>query len=394
MPIAPTKFDSADSGAASTGARSAGDAYRWTMLTKACPGLEPAALTRPFGELGIDSFGLLALRADLEKHLGRSIADDEWLELRTPRDMLNLAPAEPVADANRDVADDLTTTRRYRINMPQMALGGLSESWLFKELGDLHWSLVCEALEERSDRLVDAAGNRLYATFTRVRIENSAALRKFGENSPLALQSRLMRFGAGMFFSRVEGAGSAGALAATLMTTFAARGAGNSVLLKGEPRIPPGCRAREERTFPEFGEHYRELRRGSESTVELSGQRLSIKSGTLHEEPYQLDPYRDVNGVLLLYFAAYPVINDICERRALLALPDLRPCEGDWAVAASTVARDVFYFGNCDLHDGISYRLHAIESAPSGLCKLVSSLHRKSDDARIASIFTIKQLDE
>ena len=40
------------------------------------------------------------------------------------------------------------------VNMPQMAAGGLSENWLFKFCGDLHWQALCHAMDTTSARLL------------------------------------------------------------------------------------------------------------------------------------------------------------------------------------------------------------------------------------------------
>ena len=54
--------------------------------------------------------------------------------------------------------------------MPQMALEALSENWFFKELGDIHWELICKGLNTKSFDLKNDTDDRLYATFVRIRI--------------------------------------------------------------------------------------------------------------------------------------------------------------------------------------------------------------------------------
>jgi probable biosynthetic protein (TIGR04098 family) len=48
--------------------------------------------------------------------------------------------------------------RTVQVGMPQMALGYLSENWLLKELGDLHWDKLCSSLQRKSNDLVDSQG--------------------------------------------------------------------------------------------------------------------------------------------------------------------------------------------------------------------------------------------
>ena len=97
--------------------------------------------------------------------------------------------------------------RSYQLNMPQMALGGLSESWLFKELGDIHWRLIARGLGTPSHEIADANGERLYATFTRFRLNSSAGLAAYRENERIDLEAQASRYGAGLYFSEVTAAG-------------------------------------------------------------------------------------------------------------------------------------------------------------------------------------------
>ena len=64
----------------------------------------------------------------------------------------------------------------------------------------------------------------------------------------------------------------------------------------------------------------------------------------------------------------------------------------DWAFEASTLARDVFYLGNCDARDTLTYRLFSVEPAGTNRIKLASCLYRNSDGAKVATILTLKSL--
>ncbi|MEM6736199.1 MAG: hypothetical protein AAF620_09040, partial [Bacteroidota bacterium] len=75
--------------------------------------------------------------------------------------------------------------RKYSLSMPQLLWGGLNENWLLKELGDLHWQQITDALNTPSDRLTDSRGERLYASFVRVEWSGSST-RSFGENEVLS----------------------------------------------------------------------------------------------------------------------------------------------------------------------------------------------------------------
>lgn len=255
--------------------------------------------------------------------------------------------------------------RQYPINMPQMAMGGLSESWLFKELGDLHWALITDGLGEKSSLLADANGDRLYPTFTRIRFRASVPLIGFVENDVLTAVGKIERFGSTYFFTEWVFEGESGRIEARLMSTFTKRAAekSNTGLLKGAPVIRPECTIPQLTSQPDFAVGFREHRAANERTQDFSCE-------------YTLSPPTDINGVGLLYFAAYSLIADICEGHA-----HTNPV--NWHLQRSVIARDVFYSANCDLHDRIVYRRHCDSDD-----RLESTLSRASDGKMMAFVST------
>ena len=263
--------------------------------------------------------------------------------------------------------------RDYSINMPQMALGGLSESWLFKELGDIHWSMISRGLNSPANLLSDANGDRLYATFTRLRIASTAPLSTVPENTHGTADGNISRFGAGVFLGEVSLSLGANVISSRLMSSFTKRSkaASNTSLLQGQPPIPENCGIPNLGALPAFAEEYRERRRSPLAEPLFSCQ-------------YEIIPFHDINGVGLLYFAAYPVINDICELKYM--------DRGlDWALHSSTLMRDIFYFANSDLNDRIVYRVHS-QNVQDRMIRIESSLSRASDGAMMAYIITEKAL--
>ena len=339
------------------------------LLEKEIPGFTMARAGESFAELGVDSFAMLELRIAIEHAIGATIPDTVWVQLGSPAQLLVHLGAGPAPVATPPQSPALR--RNYTLNMPQMALGGLSESWLFRELGDAHWAMITGGLGAPSSALRDGNGDRLYATFTRLRIEATVPLARFEENESLALEGRISRFGAGMFFSEIALEGGKGRVAASIMSSFTKRGSptSNSNLLKGQPTIPAGCPIADLPAMPPFGQGYRERRSG----------RLAP---ALFEATYNIIPYYDINGVGLLYFAAYPIISDICELKYI-------DRANGWALEASTLCRDVYYFANCDAQDRLIYRVHARQDTPAGV-DLESSLSRASDGALMAYLVTRK----
>jgi probable biosynthetic protein (TIGR04098 family) len=131
------------------------------------------------------------------------------------------------------------------------------------------------------------------------------------------------------------------------------------------------------------------LKKSSIHAITVSGHTIDLTDDVIFETSYKINPYTDINGVGLLYFAAYPLINDYCE---LEYFHDKRLSDTHWAMYSSTMTRDLFYFANCNIDDVILYRLNSFTMIGTDQIALQSSLYRKSDNTLMAKIFTIKQL--
>ncbi|AEI96549.1 hypothetical protein RLO149_p630410 (plasmid) [Roseobacter litoralis Och 149] len=260
--------------------------------------------------------------------------------------------------------------RHYSIDMPQMALSGLSEAWLFKELGDIHWQMITEFLQSPSSALANETGDRLYATFTRLYLEVTPKLRDFQENDMLELSSTLQRYGASFFFGmhdlRAQGAGCR----AQTMSTFAKYGerGKNTSLIKGTPTLVDPDSVPSVAEFPAFGIQYRD-RRGTEPAE------------AIFECEYEILPSHDINGVGLLYFAAYPTIFDLCFEKF----------EGKgFLIDYSTVSKDLYYYTNSEPTETLIFRVHSREEDKETI-RHTASLSRKGDGKRMGEVISVKR---
>jgi probable biosynthetic protein (TIGR04098 family) len=316
----------------------------------------------PLVDLSIDSFGLIVLRGRIEAALGKPVSDDAWDSIQTPNDILALSAAGTRVSSPRPA---MTERRSFAVNMPQMAMEGLSESWLLKELGDMHWSMITRGLGSPSSELRDGSGNRLYATFTRIEYAFGRPLNAVGENTSLDLRGKIARFGAGTFVSDIAIGHVDAPGEARLMSNFSRRGeTGNVSLLKGQPTIAPDCPI-PDGPPPAFMLEYRE-------------RRAATPPPALFETEYEIIPFHDINGVGLLYFASYPTICDICSLRHAADFAD-----------CSTISRDIFYFANADTKDKLVFRVHRWEQSGATL-DVETSLSRKSDGRLMAYVVTSK----
>ena len=100
------------------------------------------ALNLPIADAGLDSFDLVLLRTTLEKGVGCAVPDEEWIELASANDIIAYFEKAKDRSTSGPQPAGFGTSRRLEVNMPHMAIGGLSEHWLFKEMGDMHWNLI------------------------------------------------------------------------------------------------------------------------------------------------------------------------------------------------------------------------------------------------------------
>ncbi|NSL85662.1 hypothetical protein ECE50_002390 [Chitinophaga sp. Mgbs1] len=292
-----------------------------------------------------------------------------------------------------------TSDKQYVLNMPQLHVGGLYENWLLKELGDVHWLMMSNCLNVNSDEVRDSHGERLYASFVRLRWDSSDCLRTFKENEKVSLHSELSFYGDKMFFSNAVVTGEEKVINASLFSVFSARMDGdNNQLEKRGVSLDKVSKSGACLTLPAFAKEYLEFKAALFSQagtagsrkLTLNGEEFSFSDNVIYEKEYVVDVYDDMNGVGLLYFASYPKINDKCERSYFRdRIPGHLP---DWVLSGSSIARDVLYFGNANIDEVLIYKLNSFSFTDENDLKISSSLYRKADGQLIARIFTVKHV--
>lgn len=341
--------------------------------------------------LDIDSIDFVTLRVSIEKEMGVDVPDSIWTSINSLDELAN--SVDKITSSQSQITENTDSSINGRdicINMPHMCLGGLSENWLFKELGDFHWHQLCIGLGTTSDKIDDELGNRLYATIVRIRYESERNLKTFQENEYLTINTNMSRYGKSMYFSDNKIRSDLSSLDMSVMTTFSTRGDDNSNLTKGQPNNKLNNEISESMALPDFGSTYRDFRKGTITKHELNGFEFNISEESLFEYEYTINPYYDINGVNLLYFAAYPVISDFCESIYFQNSQSVKT-QQSWPLDVYPLAKDVFYFNNCDVDDQIIYRLHGYELMENNLIAIQSSLTRKKDNSMMARIFSVKE---
>jgi probable biosynthetic protein (TIGR04098 family) len=266
---------------------------------------------------------------------------------------------------------DVCVSRECEISMPNMANKGLSENWLFKEFGDIHWNLITKSLNQKSSELTDT---------------DAHALSYHKENEMLRTVGTVKKHGPTTYISKSVSELNGKKIHCTLITMFSKKGNdGNSKLISCAPANDHNDISYN-LSNQNFLNDYRLLKKDNLKTLIAGNIQFQISNSSLFQTSYCINPYYDLNGVGLLYFAAYPIISDKCEADFFNTTQD----ELRWENQYHTIFRDVFYFGNCNSNDQIVYELNTFEPLGNNKIKISSSLYRQSDMQLMARIFTVK----
>jgi len=338
-------------------------------------------LYTPIINTHIDSLDLVVIRVALEKYFNNEISDVLWYKFKT------LAEAIEYFHNNRVIIQgnigiektQIRLSESVEIRMPQMANSALSENWLLKCLGDIHWQLISKGFNKKSSDFKDDAGNRLYATFVRVNYSISP-LNEFLENEIIEFTGNIEGFGNNSFISNITANCDHKKINAKLMTTFSIReNCNNNNITKSESKETSNQIGRLTGT-PLFLNEFRLLKKGLIDHISTSFGEFSTSDELIFESEYSINPYYDINGIGLLYFASYPIIADKC-------FFEYYNSQSEY----TTIYRDVFYFGNCNSTDKIIFQLNNVVEQRDQIKTLIS-LFRKSDHQILARILTVKQM--
>lgn len=285
------------------------------------------------------------------------------------------------------MSDTVTFSEEIEIGMPEMTMQGLSENWLFKKLGAVHWKLISQAFNTPSSGLVDESGNRLYASFVRITIEGSNSLENIDENDTCTLTATINRYGTNMLFSDIRLDHPRSTYDCKMITMFSSRKQINNNDLQ-RSTISTKIKGIDTTTeMPDHALEYRQLKKEVIDHITLNRFEFPLSDRIKFSTAYTINPFYDVNGLNLLYFASYPTITDYTE---CLYFKEIKGLE-NWHNDFYTQSRDIFYYANCNPTQKIVYQLHYYEFINENLVKIHSSLLRESDNTIMAKVFTIKR---
>lgn len=353
------------------------------ILQTTIPKVSEDDLYLPLKQTDIDSIDLVYIRVALERHFKNEVPDSLWFKFTTLEEALQYfhSNSSNPQSTEFDENAEIELLENVEIRMPQMANSGLSENWLLKHQGDTHWQLLSIGFDKKSSEFIDENDNRLYAAFIRINYSISA-LHLFKENEVIEFKSGIKGFGNNSFLSTINGNCGTKKMNGTLMTIFSIReNDDNTNISKCEPKVKSNKICQLQNT-PLFLNDYRLLKKGLLESIPTSYGEFIVTDNLLFTCDYEINPYYDINGVGLLYFAAYPIIADTC-------LLKYHPK----TIQYQTIYRDIFYFANCNSTDKIIFKLNSFEENENQL-KVLMSLYRESDNQKLATIVTVKVLEE
>ena len=283
------------------------------------------------------------------------------------------------------------------IHLPQTDATGLSENWLFKHCGEMHWDHLCAAMGisgVNSQQMRDDAGNRLYPTFLAIKGRYATPLCQVQMDQHFQTTVELNHFGRAFFHSTIAFRNQEARFDLEMLTTFVARNRnGLNDLHQSLPSANLVYNSTPLKSPPPLLKHSQILRHAEITNYDFVGHHFSSCENDLDlQVSFEPSPYMDYNGAGLLYFAAYPTIADTLERQ-LIIRHDLMDGAGDWAVRTSTVARDVFYHRNLNLGQRLTATLMRFDRVGENII-LHTALTAESDGAALADIFTAKRVLE
>ncbi|WP_277657263.1 LnmK family bifunctional acyltransferase/decarboxylase [Seleniivibrio woodruffii] len=326
----------------------------------------------------LDSLNLLILQIILEKYFSVKLDNGLMKDFKTINDALQYCQKNSNIIYNRFEKKEIFKCSEVEVGMPEMSNMSLSENWLLKYLGDTHWKLITKGFEDNKDLILQGCGiERVYPAFIRINYHTSV-ISSFKECDKLVFETDINTFENKAFVSNVKASSEDKFINASLISLFACRKNESSNELELYDLEIYEHNINELISIPVIFNEYRLAKKMLLNEVRTPYGVFVVSDDHIFTTVYDINPYIDINGVGLLYFASYPIISDF-----LLLKYDKN------LIYYDTVYRDIFYFSNINLDDKIIFKLHYIENIEEKVV-IFTSLIRVSDNKLMSQILTIK----
>jgi len=267
---------------------------------------------------------------------------------------------------------------QYVAGMPELAFAGLSEQWLLRTCGQLHWNALAELAGLASPNFFDDEGQKSYAAFTAIRVRE-ARLEEVGEHQHFAIEADVKRIAHARHFGVFRVFTPESAIASVeMISTFVRReqsGDNRSVCRAMFGDVP-------QRAIPAgAGELAAQAKRFRTGDWTRHGRLDRKEHAAQHVVEYLPCPSLDFNGAHLLYFASFQSMVERAEWHWRSAPQSAPPC---------LVERDMAFYGNANVGDRLTLTFGARYAGHDGLSHWCS-IARAADGARIADVVTHKR---
>lgn len=307
----------------------------------------------------------------------RAVTTDRPEHLKGERLAAERTETDPMGEPLGDISSPSTSTQTLVLGMPHLCLGGLSETWLLKELGHRHWLMLAAAAGKKCPDFRDVEGNTVYAAFTCVSIE-AALFGELSEHDALMISSTLARVSRTQFssvHSLTVGALCVGRV--ELTSVFVKRMVAHlnrsvtRVAVENGPPLTPGAPSA-------FATAAAAIRKGQWSEHWGFVRAEAKDLGRLLIDPC---PSQDFNGAEFLYFAAFQTFVDRAEW-AYLRTQNAAPRR------LGTTHRDIIYNGNIEPGERLDVTIQAVRRDAQSLTHW--SRIEREDGALLAEVFTAR----
>jgi probable biosynthetic protein (TIGR04098 family) len=261
----------------------------------------------------------------------------------------------------------MTSEFTFELGMPHLGRNNLSESALFKAIGNDRWKQIQTAGKVPTALIQDDAGSRLYATFFFLEVNYTPEhpLAAHGENETIQFSTDLSHYGQ-VYLDGRHCLTAAPEFWVRSSNVFIYQERGPSKLSMSIPANMDFSEIPELPTQPDSLTLCR-LARSRGSFFDPEPDDVDVFAGE-REFVYRLDADRDLNGAGLVYFANFISFLDVAERGVLANLEhEIPPTVLD---ARSTYRRRVGYYGNAQSTDSLKIRvktrMRALPSAQHG----------------------------
>ncbi|WP_149139707.1 Pnap_2097 family protein [Gemmobacter caeruleus] len=234
------------------------------------------------------------------------------------------------------------TIGQRRLGMAECGWRGLSEGWLLRHLGDVHWRQIADAMGQQAAVFHDATGAPVYAAFCAIS-ERIAQPELARPGALLTIASRLRRLSATRLISfHSLDIGGEDFAEVTLITAFVRHGVGgNAHIRRAQPVGKLDLPMMEAGADDGFAEEAAQLYRGAGS------------AGDTLQTDVTPCPTTEFNAAGLLYCANYPALAD----RAEWALyPE--------AATRMLTRRKIVFLGNVDAGERVTAAVHTDRAKP------------------------------